>query len=76
MEIIPPSVQQQPSSIDCRVFAIAFAFDNLNGFAEIGKSFEVGKMKLHLLKSLEEVEFTLFLRSHKNIKLSKGHIFT
>ena len=72
--IILPSVQQQPNGVDCGVFAIAFAVDILNGFAEIGKRFDVGKMRSHLLKCLEEEEFTLFPRSHKHTKLSKGHI--
>ena len=74
LKIIPPSVQQQPNGVDCGVFAIAFAVDILNGFAEIGKRFDVGKMRSHLLKCLEEEEFTLFPRSHKHTKLSKGHI--
>ena len=56
------------------VFAIAFAVDILNGFSEIGKRFDVAKMRLCLLKCLEEEEFTLFPRSHKHTKLSKGHI--
>ena len=48
--IILPSVQQQPSGVDCSVFGIAFAADVLHGFAEIGKRFDVRKMMLHLLK--------------------------
>ena len=72
--IILPSVQQQPNGVDCSVLAIAFAVDILNGFAETGKRFDVGKMRSHLLKCLEEEEFTLFPRSHKHTKLSKGHI--
>ena len=31
-------------------------------------------MRSHLLSCLEEEEFTLFPRSHKHTKLSKGHI--
>ena len=31
-------------------------------------------MRSHLLKCLEEEEFTLFPRSHKDTKLSKGRI--
>ena len=46
--IILPSVQQQPNGVDCGVFAISFAFDILNGFAEIGKRFDVGKIRSHL----------------------------
>ena len=72
--IILPSVQQQPNGVDCGVFAIAFPVDIINGFDEIGKRFDVGKMRSHLLKCLEEEEFTLFPRSHKHTKLSKGHI--
>ena len=72
--IILPSVQQQANDVDCGVFAIAFAVAILNEFAEIGKRFDVGKMRLHLLKCLEEAEFTLFPRSPKHTKLSKGHI--
>ena len=72
--IIISSVQQQPIGVDCGVFAIAFAVDIFNGFAETGKRFDVGKMRSHLLKCLEEEEFTLFLRSHKHTKLSKGCI--
>ena len=70
--IILPSVQQQPNCVDCGVFAIAFAVDILNGFAEIGKRFDVGKMRSHLLKCLEEEEFTLFPRSHKTHQVIKG----
>ena len=72
--IILPSVQQQPNGVDCSVLAIAFAVDILNGFAETGKRFDVGKMRSHLYKCLEEEEFTLFTRSYKHTKLSKGHI--
>ena len=72
--IILPSVQQQPNGVGCGAFAIAFAVDNLNGIAEIRKHFDVGKMRSRLLKCLEEEEFTLFPRSHKDTKLSKGHI--
>ena len=72
--IILPSMQPQPNGVDCAVFAIVLAVDILNGFAEIGKRFDVGKMRSHLLKCLEEEEFTLFPRSHKHTKLSKGHI--
>ena len=66
-------MQQQPNGVDCGVFAVAFAVDILNEFAEIGKRFDVEKMRLHLLKCFEEEEFTLFPRSHKHTKLSKGH---
>ena len=46
--IVLPSVQQHPNGVDCGVFAIAFAVDILNGFAEIGKRFDVGKIRSHL----------------------------
>ena len=72
--IILSRVQQQLNGVDCGVFAIAFAADILNGFAEIGKRFDVGKMRSHLLKCLEGEEFTLFPRSHKHTNLSKGYI--
>ena len=72
--IILPSVQQQPNGVDCSVLAIAFAVDILNGFAETGKRFDVEKMRSHLFKCLEEEDFTLFPRSHKHTKLSKGYI--
>ena len=49
--IISSSVQQQPISVDCGVFAIAFVFDILNRFAETGKRFHVGKMRSHLLNT-------------------------
>ena len=62
--IILSSVQQQPIAVNI-----------LNGFAETGKRFDAGKMK-HLLKCLEEKEFTLFLRIHKHTMLSKRHVFT
>ena len=52
--IILPSVQQQPNGVDCGVFAIAFPVDIINGFDEIGKRFDVGKMRSHLLKCFEE----------------------
>ena len=74
LKIIPPSVQQQPNGVDCGVFAIAFGVDILNRFAEIGIRFDVGNMRSHLLRCLEEEEFTLFPRSHRHTKLSKGHI--
>ena len=70
LEIILPIVQQQPIGVDCGVFAIAFAV----GIFETGKRFDVGKTRSHLLKCLEEKEFTLFLISHKHTKLSKGYI--
>ena len=70
LEIILPIVQQQPIGVDCGVFAIAFAV----GIFETGKRFDVGKIRSHLLKCLEEKEFTLFLISHKHTKLSKGYI--
>ena len=47
-------MQQQPISVDCRIFAIAFAADILNGFAETGKRLDVGKIRSYLLKYLEE----------------------
>ena len=72
--IILPSVLQQPNGVDCGVFAIAFAAYILNAFAKIRKRFDIGKMRSHLLKCLEEEEFTLFPRSHKDTKLSKGRI--
>ena len=43
LEIVLPSVQQEPNGVDCGVFAIAFAVDILNRFAEIGKRFDVRK---------------------------------
>ena len=67
-------MEQQANGVNCSVFAIAFAADNLHEFAETGKRFDVGKMRLNLLKCLEEEEFTLFPRSHKQIKLSKWRI--
>ena len=67
-------MQQQPIGVDCGLFVRPFAVDILNGFAETGKRFDVGKMRSHLLKYLEEEEFTLFPRSHKHTKLSKGYI--
>ena len=71
---ILPSLQQQPIGVDCGAFAIAFAVDILNGFAETRKYFDVGKMRPHLFKWFEEEEFALFLRSHKHTKLSTGYI--
>ena len=68
--IILLSMQQQPTGVDCGVFAIAFAVDIVNGFADFGKRFNVGKMWSHLLKCLKE-EFTLFPRSFKHTTLSK-----
>ena len=74
LEIVPPSVQQQPNGVNCSVLPIAFAVDILNGLAETGKRFDVEKMRSHLLKCFEEEEFTLFPRSHKHTKLPKGYI--
>ena len=62
--IILSSVQQQPIAVNI-----------LNGFAETGKHFDIGKMR-HLLKCLEEEEFTLFLRTHRHTTLSKRYVFT
>ena len=67
--IILSSVQQQSNGVTCGVFLIVFGFDFLYGFAEIGKFFNIGKLRSHLLNCLEEEEFTLFLRSHKHTKL-------
>ena len=53
----------------------SIAVNILNGFAETGKRFDVGKMR-HLLKCLEEEEFTLFLRTDKHTTLSKRYVFT
>ena len=39
--------------VNCGVLVIAFAVDILNGFTEIGKRFDVGKMR-SFLKCLEE----------------------
>ena len=47
-------MEQQANGVNCSVFAIAFAADNLHEFAETGKRFDVGKMRLNLLKCLEE----------------------
>ena len=68
--IILPSMHQQPNGVDCGVFAIAFPVGILIGFPEVGKRFDVKKMKSHLLKCLEEDEFILFPRSRKHTKLS------
>ena len=46
----------------------------LNGFAETEKRFSVRKMRLHLLRCLEEEGLTWFLKSYKHTKLSKGYI--
>ena len=62
--IILSSVQQQPIAVNI-----------LNGFAETGKHFDIGKMR-HLLKCLEEEKFTLFLRTHRHTTLSKRYVFT
>ena len=63
--IILLSMQQQLNGVDCGVFAKAFSV------TDIGKCFDVRKMRSHLLKCFEE-EFTLFLKSLKHIKLLKG----
>ena len=47
--IILSRVQQQPIGVDCGWFAIVFAVDILNGFAETGKRFDVRKMRSHLI---------------------------
>ena len=62
--IIRSSVQQQPIAVNIS-----------NGYGETGKHFDVGKVR-HLLKCLEEGEFTLFLRIHKHTTLSKRYVFT
>ena len=63
--IILQSMQQQLNGVDCGVPANVFAV------TDIGKRFDVRKMRSHLLKCFEE-EFTLFLKSLKHIKLLKG----
>ena len=67
------SMWQRPIGYDCGVLAIAFALEILNGFAKIEKRLDIGRMRSHLVKCQEEEEFTLFLRSHKHTKLSKGY---
>ena len=65
LRIILLSMQQQLTGVDCGLFAKAFAV------TDIGKCFDVRKMRSHLLKCFEE-EFTLFLKSLKHINLLKG----
>ena len=65
-----PSMHQQPNGVDCGVFAVAFPVGILIGSPEVGKRFEVKKMRSHLLKCLEEDEFILFPGSNKHTKLS------
>ena len=63
--IILLSMQQQLNGVNCGVFAKAFAV------TDIGKCFDVRKMRSHHLKYFEE-EFTPFLKILKHIKLLKG----
>ena len=69
-------MQQQRNGVDCGIFPAAFAVDILNGFAEIRKRFDVGKMRLHLLKCFEEEEFTLFPRIINTPSYQRGILFT
>ena len=68
--IILPSMHQKTNVVDCGLFAVAFPVDILNEFAEVGKRFDVRKMRLYLLKCLEEDELILFPESDKHTKLS------
>ena len=72
--IILSCVQQQLIGVDCSLFAIAFAVDILNRLGETRKCFDVGTVRSHLLKCLEEEEFTLCLRSHRGYQ--RGTLFT
>ena len=48
--IILPSVQQQTNGVNLSFFATAFAVGILNGFAEVGKRFDIRKISSHLHK--------------------------
>lgn len=47
-------VQQQPDGFNCGVFAIAFAAEILDGQSPIEASFDVAKMRDHLILCLEQ----------------------
>ena len=67
-------MQQQPDGVDCGVFPIAFAVDILNGSAEIGKRFDVGKWGWIFLDVWKKKNLHYFREVTKHTKLSKGHI--
>ena len=68
------STKREATTWWCRLRCIcnSFAVGILSRFAEIGKRFDVAKMKSYLFKCLEEEEFTLFPRSHKIHQAIKG----
>ena len=64
--IVP--VQKQSDGCNCRLYAIAFATDVLNGLSPVGSCFDVNLMRSHLLQCLETEELTVFPKTPKLIR--------
>ena len=68
ISIVP--VQKQSNGYNCRLFAIAFATDVLNGLSPADSCFDVSLMFSHLLQCLEIEELTVLLKTPKHIRLT------
>ena len=65
-----PPVQVQNGSVDCVLFAIAFAYEIASGNRVLkDANFYQMKLRVHLLQCLENEEITAFPRSRKASKL-------
>ena len=64
--IVP--VQKQSDGYNCRLYAIAFATDVLNGLSPVGSCFDVNQMRSHLLQCLETEELTVFPKTPKRVR--------
>ena len=61
-----PSVQQQSGSVDCGLFAEAYAFELANGKRPSDVVFDQKRMRSHLLDCIESGKLTPFPRSRKD----------
>ena len=69
------SVLQQPSTIDCGIFAIAFATNLLYGNSSSNASYEHEKMPKHLFICLQQGSFTLFPRASAEASNSRSFTY-
>ena len=68
LHLIKISVQQQQNSVDCGVFAVAFATSLSLDIDPSCSSFDVSQMRIHLLRCFEKGEMTMFPLSSKRSK--------
>ena len=54
------NVQGQTDSVNCGVFAIAYAADILSGISPIMSVYDVNKMRSHLIECLQNEELSPF----------------